>query len=443
MKRSVFVLFLAFVGISHAYDSLNVRLVWSMGHTSYNMVMDNDTNVWFVEWETDNLIKVEVSNPLIIDTVLYNMDSLLTMAIGVVQDSILLVEYNRGSNRKIYSINIHSNPPEFISSFVDSTHLLGYTMSDYKSYLKDSLYITRDRYNSDSLLAFYNIADPLNIDTYATQIKATNARTNNFCSGYSFAIKDSALYLVYCKDYSPYIDFWPKFYVSVINIADYRHPVFINTFSFDIDGEGAHAEVGAPCVVVDSFLYIGNNIAAYMAAFALNISDPFNPVYRGAIGSLWVSSAGEDVQAIAYQNGYLYVGPQIFNISTSPVGDSLVGYHYNITRYRECLIPFYNYIFALMPEFSCFDFFEYSQVFEPNIKLPPLEYKFHLSPNPTSRFQRITLNKSLISPELFDITGKKYSISNRTIDASKLAAGVYLLKGNIGGQRVVKKIVVE
>jgi hypothetical protein len=71
------------------------------------------------------------------------------------------------------------------------------------------------------------------------------------------------------------------------------------------------------------------------------------------------------------------------------------------------------------------------------------DIKYCFAPNPISNGQRVNLDKTLTSPELFDITGKKYNIENRTIDASKLAAGVYLLKGNIGGQRVVKKIVVE
>jgi len=230
--------------------------------------------------------------------------------------------------------------------------------------------------------------------------------------------------------------------VSVINIADYRNPVFDTTYGFTYS-DAANASLPAPSVVVDSFLYIATNYYDNYDAIALNISNPMQPVYRGIVGSHW-----QEKLSIAYQNGYLYVGARIYNISSSPTGDSLVGYM--MDRQPVYQIPFGQYIHRLTNRFDVLDFFEYLQVYEPNNKLPEHKNDFFLFPNPSAKYANINLLESKDgNMQIYDIRGQrieqidiKRDKSSYTINLSEYPTGLYLITYNYGSERVVKKLVV-
>ena len=438
-----FVLFAVLVGGVFGQDSLNVRHHWSMPHTGRTMVMDSDTNIWFVEPGTDNLVKVDVSNvsdTSTINTYFYDMDSVMWEVVGIVNDTMLLAGYVN-----LYTINIAANPPQLISTYT-SSHYRGLPV-----FLRDSLMVTMDRENRDSCIALFNISDPTNIDTYATNIGATVYSGIPPATGaymISFSAKDSALYLCYCVDYSLYDPYhpWPSIYVSVINIADYRNPVFDTTYRYSYS-DADYPELPAPSVVVDSFLYIATNNFNNYDAIVLNISNPINPVGEGVVGSSW-----QEKKAIAYQNGYLYVGARIYNISSSPTGDSLVGYYSvpGISFGGWYQIPFNNYIFCLTPWFTVLDFYEYSQVYEPNNRLPETEPDIYLTPNPSIKYSNLNIPNPLDGTmEIYDIRGQRieqFEISRQnttyTIDLTEYSTGLYLVTYNFGNKRVVKKLLV-
>ena len=162
MRRFLLWVLFVFAGGVFAQDSLNVHQVWSMrSHGGYTMVMDSDTNIWFVEPNTDTLVKVDVSEPESPEVVFYEMDSTMYSLYGLVNDTMLLV-YAGG----IYTLDIAANPPRIVSIY-HSSHLtwLG-------EYLGDSLLVILDRANPDSCVALFNVSDPVHIDTFCTGVKA-------------------------------------------------------------------------------------------------------------------------------------------------------------------------------------------------------------------------------------------------------------------------------
>ena len=84
-------------GQQTTYDSLNVRVVWTLhAYTTYGfgrLVMAEDTTLWSVYVATDTLVKIDASNPDAIDASFYAMDSLLTGVEGIIDDSLLLAYY--------------------------------------------------------------------------------------------------------------------------------------------------------------------------------------------------------------------------------------------------------------------------------------------------------------------------------------------------------------
>ncbi|RKZ28399.1 hypothetical protein DRQ29_01980, partial [bacterium] len=69
------IIFLVFACAFGQSDSLNMHYVWGMPYAGHTMVMDGDTNIWFVIAGTDTLVKVDVSNPSAIDTDFFDVDS--------------------------------------------------------------------------------------------------------------------------------------------------------------------------------------------------------------------------------------------------------------------------------------------------------------------------------------------------------------------------------
>jgi len=441
--RFIVLCFLAFLFVCGAFaqaDSLNVRHHWTLdGRTGYNLAMADDTTLWFVEPGTDNLIEVDASNPDAIDTNFYDMDSLMYRVLGIVNDSMLLVGY--GQN--IRTINIRANPPSLVSSY-QSSHLVG------GLYLRDSMLVSRDRAYPDSCLAFFNVSDPTNIDTFATGINATiyaDIWGDRLPYYMSFAARDSILYLIVDKDYGwsgdPYEYCWPANFISIFNISDYSNPVFDTTYPGYMGWFTAEPVQDCPSIVVDSFLYVGMNHDE-CAAVCYDISDPTQLSYLGLVGSYF-----EGVGCMAYQNGYLYAGTRIYNISSSPTGDSLVGFMYD-GYFSKNEVVNGRYIYRLSSNFDILDFYEYLQVYEPSQRQPQYEHQFYLSPNPANKYSYIRFNEPVIGEiEIYNIRGQKMmqrSVVSQNLfyplDLSEYSPGLYLVSVRVDIKRFVGKLLV-
>jgi len=212
-------------------------------------------------------------------------------------------------------ININSTPPEILTTYT-SSHL-GYI----SPYYLDSLLICHDAENPDSELAFFNVSDPFNIDTFITGLEISTYGHTDEGLPRNYAIKDSILYGV-SGEGGVFIGEGAKTNIFVINIADYRNPVFdtVYTFNWWLDG----SPNPTACIIVDNFLYVVANYNHTNLADVFDISDPTHPVLYGHLGS--ISSIPHVARCMNYQYPYLYVGHRIYNISTSPIADSLVGF---------------------------------------------------------------------------------------------------------------------
>ena len=436
------IIFLVFAGAFGQSDSLNMHYVWGMPYAGHTMVMDGDTNIWFVMPFTDTLVKVDVSNPSAIDTDFFDVDSVGIQVVGIVDDTILIVIGN-----SIMAIDINDNSPSLLTDYY-SEHFRCPDVGQ-QLYLRDSLLVSRDRAFPDSCLAFFNVSDPTNIDTFCTGIRGTSY--SRFNETY-FASKDSVLYLCYCVDYyfsgDPYDTPYPHIYVSVINIADYHNPEFVGTYSFNTC-DAPYAGLPAPSVVADSFLYIAANFYDNYDAVVLNISNPLSPEYIGTLGEALMGEPPRR-RSIAYQNGYIYVGPRIYNISSSPTGDSLVGYYFRCPEPDAQLLNGEYVYWSTGLGFFVLDFDEYSQVYEPNNRVPEYEPDFYLSPNPSLKYSNLSFPNPLNGTmDIYDIRGQKMEQieikpdkSTYTIDLSKYPMGLYLVSYNFARGKIVKKLVV-
>jgi len=173
------------------------------------------------------------------------------------------------------------------------------------------------------------------------------------------------------------------------------------------------------------------------------------PTYIGTVGSAYPYG---DIFSIAYQNGYLYVGSRIYNISSSPIGDSLVG-HYEVAGISispTFQIPMGSYIYCFGGPFVILDFYEYLQVYEPNNRLPEYEHDFYLSPNPSLKYSNLSFPNPLDGTmDIYNIRGQKMEQIDikrdkytYTINLSEYPIGLYLVTYNFGSEKVVKKLVV-
>ncbi len=67
---------------------------------------------------------------------------------------------------------------------------------------------------------------------------------------------------------------------------------------------------------------------------------------------------------------------------------------------------------------------------------------FRIFPNPIMQNSRIVLDKKLLKPQLFDLSGKQVNLVDRTIISSSLSPGIYFLCASYQNKRIVKKIVI-
>ena len=68
--------------------------------------------------------------------------------------------------------------------------------------------------------------------------------------------------------------------------------------------------------------------------------------------------------------------------------------------------------------------------------------EYRIFPNPILQGTKLTLDKKLKTPRLFDISGREMKLENRTINTSELSPGIYLLVANLNNKKIVKKLVV-
>ncbi len=71
-----------------------------------------------------------------------------------------------------------------------------------------------------------------------------------------------------------------------------------------------------------------------------------------------------------------------------------------------------------------------------------LDEEFRIFPNPILQNQRLVLDKKLKKPKLFDISGRKIELHDRTINTSELSPGIYLLVADLNNKKIIKKLVV-
>ena len=68
--------------------------------------------------------------------------------------------------------------------------------------------------------------------------------------------------------------------------------------------------------------------------------------------------------------------------------------------------------------------------------------EYRIFPNPILQGAKLTLDRRIESPHLFDISGRKIELPDRTINTSELSPGIYFLWGTVHNSKIVKKIVV-
>ncbi|MCK5832704.1 hypothetical protein KAH81_03440, partial [bacterium] len=302
--------------------------------------------------------------------------SLLGEVIGITLDSMLLIWDCSGEDCYICTININASPPTLVGNYAsDYVRLWSSPMA-----MRDSLLVTYD-YQIPPMLTFVNISDPTNIDTFATNIDPT---IYGYPLPYHYAfINDTLLYAIRCRDISssepPY---GVSTHLSLINIADYYNPTYDTTYSF-YNGYSEDRSCSSPAVIVDTLMFVVANYYEGPLADVYSISDPTAPVHLGEVG---VHSWMYDKYVIDYQNGYLYSGMWIHDITGYPTDDSLVGYITGTPKFQEVNGEFIYLVQA--SSFVILEFYEYdpNHAFIPEIKTPPTQEQFFLSPNPTWEF---------------------------------------------------------
>jgi len=420
-------------------DSLNMRYVWGMLGNYTGLALKSDSTVWTVKWGTDTLTEIIASNPAVIDTNFYDMDTLFTGVIELIDDSLLLVY----ANPYIRTVNINSSPPQVISTY-NSSHL--YRPNSDK-FLEDSLLITQDADSIFYELAFFNISDPTNIDTFVTGFDVTAYGHN---TPWHFAKKDNILYGVLNCSYDPG-PYWPHWntYIYIINVADYSNPVLDTVYEFVRPYGSASSPSGpSPCVIVDSFLFVA--ISNEEVQYHVEVYDISNPTVPAFYDSFPHSGGGPyGALDMDYQEPYLYVGNRIYDITDYPETDSLIGYYIGCPN---ALIPNGKYIYRIYLGFEMFEFYEWDSTLgildEPT---PRKTYEdMFLLPNPAYKMCNVRLsNPTRGEIEIYNILGQRVGqkdvVSFNTdygFDLSGYSPGVYLISVKTFGERITKKLVV-
>jgi len=424
------------------YDSLNVRVHWTFhGDGEFRgLALAPDTTLWTCYPSTTTLIEIDASNPEAIDTNFYEMDSTLGIVLGIEQDTVLIVV---SSVSTIRTINIHSDPPEIIDSYTSSVA----RFTD-RWFCKDSLLISIDN-NSPRLLSFFNLSDPSNIDIFATEIDPYG-----YTLPKDFVIVGNTLLGITCRDLTgtepPYS---PKTYITVFDISDYSNPVLDTVYEYwNYAWDPSHRNCYTPSLIVDdTLLIVGANYIDYDVGHLVdifNISDPSAPILTARVGDYL---AEYEKRCMAYQDGYLYAGMYIYDISGFPGNDSLVGY---ITGQPWEIEVFGKYLAIIQAtSFLILEFTEYDstrQAISENPQPRDTWDGMFLSPNPAHRMCNVRLNSpSYGDISIYNVLGQRVAgkkvVSSKTdysFDLSDYSPGLYLVTVRSGELRISKKMIV-
>ena len=425
------------------YDSLNVRVHWTFhGIREFGgLALAPDTSLWTCYPGTNTLIEIDASNPDAIDTNLYEMDSTLGSVLGIVQDTILIIM--SGYYSTIRSININIDPPEIIANYTSSSLFLSSAW-----FLEDSLLVCLDN-NSPRLLTFVNLSDPSNIDTFSTEVDPYG-----FTLSSDYVIMGNTLLGIRCRDLTatepPYS---PTTYITVFDISDYSNPVLDTAYEYEnYTWDPSHRNCYTPSLIVDdTLLIVGANYINYDLGHLVdifNISDPSAPILTARVGDYLTEY---EKRCMAYQDGYLYAGMYIYDISGFPGNDSLVGY---ITGQPWEMEVFGKYLAItqatsfLILEFTAYD--STRQAISENPQPRDTWDGMFLSPNPANRFASIRLPEPMAGEiEIYNILGQRIAgkevVSSKTdysFDLSNYSPGLYLVTVRSGELRISKKLIV-
>jgi hypothetical protein len=258
-------------------------------------------------------------------------------------------------------------------------------------------------------LAFFDISDPTDIDTFATMVYTS---TYFRACPREYAIKDSALYGVFHGDPWTYPGpYNPVTFIYTFNIANYRNPYLDSTYIIYRDGTTtSSASPSSPCLVVDSFLFVSASFHRYEGTIDVyDISDPFHPDFYTSFGSeSYLNGHYWSVAEMVYQEPYLYAGWRIYDISDYPETDTLVGYAAGAPWGLEVLG---KYIYRwTASSFVILEFFEWDSSLglleQPEDQEKPRDIFLSVFPNPFNSSCKISApDGAKIS--IFDIAGKR------------------------------------
>ena len=393
------------------YDSLNVRVVWTFHGTREfgGLAMAPDTTLWTCYPGTNTLIKIDASDPDAIDTNFYEMDSTFGIVIDIIDDSILIAV----RHEQMHSININLSPPELVATY-HSSHM-SYKWGQTASRIINDMYFTMDRASIGDL-AIFDLSDPFDIDTIATAIDRG--------TGKWFEIIDTFLYASYFEGEDIGGGWYSNRYkIKLINISNIHNPFYDTTLSF-ISRVGTGPTLQCPSVIVDTLMFVAANYYEGPLADVYSIADPTSPVYLGEIG---VSSWMYDKYVIDYQNGYLYSGMWIHDVTGYPTTDSLVGYITDEPKFQIVNGP---YIYSITgPSFGIVEFYEYdpNHVFVPEIKAParPSAIEISAYPNPFNSAVTIAIegvgdgSPVPFDVEIYDVNGRKIDVIARRAEPNE------------------------
>jgi hypothetical protein len=395
------------------YDSLNVRVVWTFhgDHRFAGLAMAPDTTLWTCYANTDTLIQIDASDPEAIDTNFYAIDTAIIGVKEVLDDSMLITISFDGTYFHFQVININLSHPSVVASYV-SPHLSNHRGNTASRIIND-MYFTMDN-TSIGDLAIFDLSDPFNIDTIATAIDRG--------IGNWFEIIDTLLYVTYFAGSGSGELYSNTYYIRIFNISDIYNPIYDTTLSYITRG-ATTSVLQCPSVIVDTLMFVAANYYEGPLADVYSIADPTSPVYLGEIG---VSSWMYDKYVIDYQNGYLYSGMWIHDVTGYPTSDSLVGYIDGTPKFQEMNGEFIYLVQA--SSFVILDFYEYdpNHVFVPEIKAPPKPSAFEISayPNPFNSSVTIAVDcRGLINQtptvEIFDLNGRKIDVIARRAEPNE------------------------
>lgn len=425
-------------------DSLNVRNIFRWGGSGASlsrMALESDSTIWSC-YVADTLVEIIASDPENIDTNFYSVDSTINAALGIVDDSILIVSGYQ-EDAWLRSINIRATPPEIIANYQADEVWDSYLWR--RAVIFDSMLVTHDADTPLTQLVFLNLSNPTDIDTFITGFEGWE--DYGFRAPVKFAKKDSMLYGTWlgCLGGAPCN--W-TLYISVINISDYSNPVLDTVVSFSrFYGDYSASGNDAPCIVVDSFLIVAiNNYECSHQCEVFDISNPTQPIYYESFGGNHSSTE------IKYQDPYLYAGAYIYDLSGYPESDSLIGY-YDASGSRGFLIANGKYYYTKNGlGFEIFEFLAWDSL--QGISTEPANRdtyeEMFLLPNPANQFAKISLPEPLAGEiEIYNILGQQVAgkevISSQmdySFDLSDYSPGLYLVTFRSGELRISKKLVI-